>query len=348
METLDAVEVPIRRLDDGLLAASLVRAPCPSLRRRPPHRAVPAAGASALVPVHLGPDSGARADLGHAVRTAAESRRAGHLVAVDEVGADPRSSALLALLEPEIVILASGMLTRRADSDVAPTLHAVAAHVERTGAVLVADGVDSPRHRRRALELGATHGLGRLYPPALRAEPAECFPPSPTWSTPDVETPSPYATVASGRVPVRSTEHLLARMTAALEAHAATAGPDTLVLGTFRHVDHFCAPTRSRWSGMAGGVAHAGAYAVGMRAGVESGVVHTPLDPADPLAEEWNVVVLGAHFAGVLSAVGTHDRHPAGDREFDYVVSYDRPTVVRCARSILRRRPSPAARRGTG
>lgn len=86
----------------------------------------------------------------------------------------------------------------------------------------------------------------------------------------------PYATVASGRVPVRSTEHLLARMTATLEAHAATAGPDTLVLGTFRHVDHFCASTRSRWSGMAGGVAHAGAYAVGMKAGVESSVVHTP------------------------------------------------------------------------
>jgi DICT domain-containing protein len=97
---------------------------------------------------------------------------------------------------------------------------------------------------------------------------------------------------------------------------------------------------------MASRIAYAGVYGVGMGHTVDEGIHQAPLAADDELVEEWNVVVLGPHFGCVLSAVDLHRGEADSEREFDYVVSYDRSTVVRCARAVLDRftaDPSSAA-----
>ncbi|MGV9945453.1 EAL domain-containing protein [Rhodococcus aetherivorans] len=276
------------------------------------------------------------------LRAVADARRSGKVVAVDEVGSRPQSLALLPLVEPDVIILAARLLAHRADTDTARTAHAVAAQVERTGALVIADGVDSELCRRRALGLGATYGLGALYPAVdtpeqLDEEGIDPFPPAPVRSVRPEEARTPFAIASVGRRPVHSLKRLLVAMSTNLEKQAGAAGPETIVLGTFQYARHFGERTRARWQYMADRIAYAGVYGVGLGHYAEAGIHHAPLDPDDQLVEEWNVVVLGPHFACVLSAVDLHRGTADLDREFDYVVSYDRDTVVRCARSIMDR-----------
>ncbi|MDV7245878.1 MULTISPECIES: DICT sensory domain-containing protein [Rhodococcus] len=284
------------------------------------------------------------ADPSRALRAVADARGRGRLIAVDDVGTHPAAIALLSLIEPDIILLAPVMITRRPDSDIARTAHAVAARVESSGAVVVATGVGTEVQRRRALSLGATYGVGEhlediesapaSWPASATVEP---FPPTPTWNTPDHDSRSPHAIASSGRTAVRSLKRLLVTMSTTLETHAAAAGPETLVLGTFQRAEHFTDRTRTRWQNMASRIAYAGVYGVGMGHTVDEGIHQAPLAADDELVEEWNVVVLGPHFGCVLSAVDLHRGEADSEREFDYVVSYDRSTVVRCARAVLDR-----------
>jgi DICT domain-containing protein len=60
------------------------------------------------------------------------------------------------------------------------------------------------------------------------------------------------------------------------------------------------------------------------------------LPPGDSLIQQWNVIVVGAHFAGALIARDCEDTGPDRSRRFDYVVTHDRALVLRAARAMFR------------
>ena len=271
------------------------------------------------------------------------ARAQGKVVAVDGVGGRAQALSLLPLIEPDVVILHPALIRNRPDAATARTVHAVAAQVERTNAVVIADGVDTELHRRRAMGIGAEFGLGALFPavdsPAdLADEPVDAFPPLPTWNT-DVASAddTPYALLAADRRSIRSRKRLLVTMSTTLEAQAAASGPETVVLGTFQHARHFTELTSARWRNLAESVAYVGVYGVDMPHAIDSGIHHAPLVADDPLVNEWTIVVLAPHFCSVLSALDLNSGTDDMDREFDYVVSYDRATAVRSAQSIMKR-----------
>ena len=103
---------------------------------------------------------------------------AGWHVALDDVGANPDSLALMPFLRPEVVKLDLRLVQERPDEAVAETMTAVTAYAERTGAAIVAEGVETAAHERMARSLGA--GLvqgyryarpGPLRPPAAPVRP---------------------------------------------------------------------------------------------------------------------------------------------------------------------------------
>lgn len=275
-----------------------------------------------------------------------QAREQSRIVAVADVGVRPESLSLLPLIEPDIIVLAPEMASVAADTAAARTLHVLAAQAERTGAVIVASGVDSEVHRSRALALGARFGSGQLFPPvddsrrdsrAPDHHPAAMFP---TWSTPIADSKSPFDIASADLTSVVSTKKLLIEMSTQIESQASNAGADTLALGTFQHARHLTTATRRRWTTMADRISYTGVYGVGMDASAD-GIVHSALDPDDPLVEEWNVIVLGQFFCCVLSARDAHRGSGEMGRQFDYVVSHDRGTVVRCARAVLSRFTPP-------
>lgn len=270
-------------------------------------------------------------------------------IAVDDVGTRPESLTLLPLIEPDIIVLAPELTCAAPDTTAARALHVLAAQAERTGAVIVASGVDSERHRTRALALGASFGIGALFPPATvdGAGPRDVLI-SPTWSTPSCHSRSPFDIASTGQPSAVSTKSLLVEMSCQIESQASDAGPDTMVLGTFQHARQFASPTQRRWQRMAGNVAYTGIYGIDMAGVTVPGIVSSSIDPSDELVEEWNVVVLGQFFCCILSARDLRWGDSELGRTFEYVVSHDRGTVVRCARAVLSRfdnatHPSTAA-----
>ncbi|ORI16569.1 hypothetical protein BJI47_07455 [Rhodococcus sp. 1168] len=271
-----------------------------------------------------------------------KARARNSIIAVDDVGGQLASLGILPLIEPDLIVLSPEMSASDLDPHVARATHVLAAQAERTGAVIVASGVDSEAHRVRALGLGATFGIGLLYPPmsspkSLSDSTSRAILASHTWSTPDADSSSPFAIASAGRVVTRSPKNLLVAMSTHIEWQASMAGPETLILGTFQHDRHFRGNTKDRWQAMAEHSAYTGVCGVGMADTSDIHIHRASLDPADGMTEEWNVVVLGAHFCCALSAREMNSGDSGPDRKFDYVISHDRCTVVRCAKAILQR-----------
>ena len=57
--------------------------------------------------------------------------------------------------------------------------------------------------------------------------------------------------------------------------------------------------------------------------------------PGDPLRGEWDVIMVGPHFAAALVARDCGDDGPDADRRFDFVITHDRDLVVRAAQPLL-------------
>jgi hypothetical protein len=55
------------------------------------------------------------------------------------------------------------------------------------------------------------------------------------------------------------------------------------------------------------------------------------------LRGEWDVAVIGPHFAGAFVARDLGDAGPDADRRFDFFVTYERELVVAAARTLMAR-----------
>ncbi|MGW5521972.1 DICT sensory domain-containing protein [Gordonia sp. NPDC003950] len=271
----------------------------------------------------------------------ARARSKGRVICVDGLTTSDQAATLLSLIEPDIIVTGPELLAADANPDGARIAHTLAAHIERTHAVVVADGVDDEAKRITAMTMGASYGTGSLYP---AVESPSVFgtativplPDLPVWSTPAPDGATPYAIASALHVPRRGSKRLLIEMSKALEEQAA-AGGAAIVLGTFQHARHFTDRTAARWRSMSMRTGLAGVYGVDL-VDIRDGNVHrAPLAPDDDLVEEWNVAVLGPHFAALLSARDQHCGSADLDRTFDFVQSYDRVTVTQAVHSILQR-----------
>ncbi len=113
---------------------------------------------------------------GDLLRVAATLHELGWEVALDDVGANDAGVALLPVLRPDVVKLDMGLLAPRLSSGQRTVLRAVEAYVAATGALVVAEGIETEAHLARALALGADWGqgwlLGRPGPLPAAAHPA--------------------------------------------------------------------------------------------------------------------------------------------------------------------------------
>jgi len=123
-------------------------------------------------------------------------------LALDDVGAGDAGVALLPVLKPGVVKLDRSLLAATPDRAQRAVLTAVQAYVERSGATMVAEGIEDERGLQRAQALGAHWGQGWLFgrPAPLAVPPA---PPAPVRRGPSATRGSraredPFDALASG------------------------------------------------------------------------------------------------------------------------------------------------------
>ncbi|GLY17108.1 hypothetical protein Kisp01_41230 [Kineosporia sp. NBRC 101677] len=267
-----------------------------------------------------------------------EVRQAGWGVALDDVGAHPASLALMPFIEPDVIKLDLRLIQQNTTAEIAAVINAVIAQAERTGAIVLAEGIETEQHRSRALAMGATLGqgwlLGRPGPlPGRHPVPQHDLSFTRGHHCPPA---TPFEAVRQVRPARISTKDLVLPMSHYLENHAL--GDSTpVLLSAFEDVTHFTPQTAIRYEKLSQQCAFVAALGAGMEAAPAPGVRGADLRSDDRLAGEWVVAVIGPHFSGALVAKDLGDSGPDRERRFECVITYDRDLVLEIARSLFDR-----------
>ncbi|WP_345771768.1 EAL domain-containing protein [Geodermatophilus sabuli] len=300
------------------------------------------------------------------LRTVERVRAVGWGVAVDDVGAETMSLAFMPLLRPDVVKLDLRLVQERPGPAIAEIMNAVNAHAERTGAVVLAEGIEDAAHLQMARALGATLGQGWLFGrPGPGAVPGAehgsltlpCARARADTLTRDADV-SPFACLPA-TVPLRQApKALLIELSKQLEREALRLGPASVVAATFQEARHFTPATTLRYRDLVERTGFVCALGEDLPAEPLPGLRGADLAPGDPVRGEWDVAVLGPHFAAALLARDLGDDGPDDERRFLYALTYDRDTVVRATSALLARvaprtgplpqPPTPASERASG
>ena len=97
---------------------------------------------------------------------------AGNAVALDDVGVDPMSLAFLPILEPEVIKLDMSLIRNPEAAHTRIVCAAVRAEAQRTGAVVIAEGIETETDLHTAGRLGARWGQGWLFGRPAPIDPA--------------------------------------------------------------------------------------------------------------------------------------------------------------------------------
>jgi EAL domain-containing protein (putative c-di-GMP-specific phosphodiesterase class I) len=279
------------------------------------------------------------ADLAGVLAGAERLRAAGCAIALDDVGVQPESLAFIPLLRPEVVKLDLLLLRTVKDPATVTVAGAVRAYAEQSGAEVVAEGIESPDDLTRALVLGATLGQGWLWGRGERQFPASTFRPERFTARPigAALNRTPYELVGAGRRVRHAPKHLLVPLSRTMELMAMQASVPPVLLAAFEHARFFRPSTVRQYTELARQLPFVAALGVDMAEAPAPGVRGAQLTVQDPLATEWTIVVLGAHTSAALIARDLGDSGADDDRQFEFVVTYDRALVTAAAHSMIGR-----------
>lgn len=258
--------------------------------------------------------------LGHV----ADMRAMGVAVALDDVGTDADTLAMMSLVGPEVIKLDLALVQSSPDMAVAEVVHAVAAQVERSGAAVLVEGVETLEQARAGQALGATLAQGWLYGHRETVLELPELPPFPIvlpGRHADPRDLAPFALVAEHSAPRVASRPLVRAMTRHLEEQAAGLGRTALLVGSFDG-RRMCDDTRKLYARLARETAFCGLVEREDRAGGD---------------QEWTIAVVAPHFAAALVAHERRERDECGDPYYDYVLTYERERATAIAAALTAR-----------
>lgn len=268
------------------------------------------------------------------------ARALGFGIAVDDVGTDWHSLALLPFIRPDVVKLDMALVQSPPTAAGRAIAAAVRAYAAETGAQILAEGIETEAHEARADLFRATLGQGWRYGrPGPLTTSQETSAGAGARLVIDqrpieLDTPAAIALPKSGAAIENKTP--LVDLSIAIESRAMEISEPSVVLGTFQTVDRFLhRRTRDRFVRLATREAFVGVFGVGMPIHPAPGVRGAALSSNDRLVDEWIIIVLGPHHAEALIARDLGDTGPDPVRRFEYLHTHDRELIVRAARSLM-------------
>ena len=262
-----------------------------------------------------------------------------HRVALDDVGADADSQAMMSLIRPDVIKLDRSITQHGITPQAASVIDAVRAEADRTGALILAEGIETPEHRDSARSLGATLGQGWLlgYPSSLPDHVAAPTTSLPRLLTPPLSADTPFDIVHAHSASHEATRRELLSRSKALEDQGIHATEPTVLLATFQHARFFDPATRRRYSNLAAHGILTAIYAQDLPINPAPNIRGCPLAATDPLTRQWTVIVIGSQFAGGLFAKQHNTATTDPQRTFELVTSNDRDLILAAARPLIQR-----------
>ena len=266
-------------------------------------------------------------------------------IALDDVGADPGSLALLPVIRPDVIKLDLALLhtdaERPGDLTVAAVLHPALRQATDSGAVVVAEGIETEQHLDLARAIGAHYGqgflLGRPGPlPTTFTGPHRAVPLLPrAWDRNVL--PGPFSIVAGAAGTRRVSRTSVVEIARQLLAQACQLDPAPIVLVCANHpdtlTDDLCSLLLSLHRAPLIG-------AVGSASALDRlpALRTQRLDPVDPARHDFDVIIVGANYSAALVARPAL-QPPLGDAMLDMTLSFDAGLVATAAHTLLSRLP---------
>jgi EAL domain-containing protein (putative c-di-GMP-specific phosphodiesterase class I) len=270
-------------------------------------------------------------DPGRLMAAVDELRELGWGVALDDIGFDARAVALLPFLRPDVVKLDLRVVQERLTTDLAGAIAALNAYAERSGAALLAEGIETEEHLANAIALGATFGQGYLFG---RPAPLPEHIGQPGTRVPNLPPPSatrrlrPFALLGADRPPRVAGGVLLESIAGHLLSQAENLGAGAIVLALIDGEPGFREARLAELAALDGCGAFVAAVGDGMplvpAVGVRGGAL-----PGDGGPSDWSLVVLDCNYAAALIARAMDGGH------YEYVLTHDRTLVLEAAQVLM-------------
>ena len=265
-------------------------------------------------------------------------------IALDDVGADPRSLALLPVIRPDVIKLDLALLQTPAadpsDLAVAGVLHPALRQAADSGAVVVAEGIETEQHLELARAMGAHYGqgylLGRPGPlPAVLTGPGHAVPLlRRTWDR--AVAPGPFAVVAGATGTRRVDRTPMLEIARQLLAQACQLSPGPLVLVCVNDPDLLDDGLRELLASLASAPL---VGAVGSAAALARlpGLRTQCLASDDPAVHDFDITIVGAYYNAAL--VARPALQPESPTSLDMALTFDADLVTAAAHTLLGRLP---------
>jgi len=251
--------------------------------------------------------------------------------ALDDVGSNPMTLSLLPLVAPTVIKLDLNVIQDHPTRHVTQVLDLAYEEAERTGATLMAEGIETAAHLATARSYGAILGQGFLFgepgPLPPEVQPRRAFAP------PQVRTPAtvslPFDALRDGAT-ARASAPLLAALSERLEACAIE--PPGILVTYFPSPQLFGASERARFSDFAQRGFITAVLGPGIPSDPGGGIRGSVPGPNNELAGQWAAVFLSPGSAGAMLARPAND----GSTDYEFAVTHNRQQVIAAARCLLR------------
>ena len=273
------------------------------------------------------------------LRVVEQIRERGSGIALDDVGVDWRSLALMPFIRPDLVKLDISLVQGPLTAKGALVAEAVRAYAAESGAQIVAEGIETEAHLERALGLGATLGQGWMFgrPGVISAEDPgrQRVRPIPIARHEPLDDTSPMDAIVDVATTTVAPRADLVAVSRAIEQRALDTTEPCVILTTFQDAEWFSPPTAALYTRLASRSAFVGAFGFGLAAEPAPGVRGASLDINRHRLGEWAVILVAPHYAIALIAKEIDEPASERERRFDFAVINVRELVLRAARTLM-------------
>ncbi len=275
---------------------------------------------------------------GALLHACARLRELGWGIALDDIDVDSRALSLLPLIAPDVIKLDLQVVQDDDFDSQAEVMMAVSAQRHHGGARLLAEGIETEAHRRRAHALGADYGQGYLLGRPTATMPATTA----TGSVPRTLGPpllrgvTPFQLLCAERPIRRGPTVLIDAVQRTIERRAQALGVRAAVVSSFGE-DSVAAAARPRLRALAAEVGMVGLIRPALHLGdiARAGLHEVEMATDDPRRQEWTTVILCAEHSAVLSA----RRVAPGSDEWEYALEHDRQFALAVAHDLVSHLP---------
>lgn len=272
------------------------------------------------------------------VRVVATLRELGWEIALDDTGANDASVALLPVLQPDIVKLDRPLLAAVLSRRERDMLAAVVTYVERSGARLLAEGIETEHELSRAVDLGAIWGQGYLlgrpaplaHDPACRTTPvAARRPAAASWEL--QADPTPFELLARAAPTLLTTQDALRAELAAICRDAAAAPQAAVLLLCLSSASPLPATLFDDLAALQRTCALVVVLAESLPVAAPAGLRLSTLPAGVAWSHQTTAIFLGPSSSRAVSAL------PTDDGRYEVTISADASSVAAASRVLLAR-----------